>query len=90
MTWQQSMLNSVIIVFKFVCLCLAILLTIKQAIKYMENNDSSILTYKKFADNPDDYPTFSFCFSGDPLIIYTNRVRELQISPKEFSLLWRV
>ena len=73
--------------FRFGCFCLAIQLTIKQAIKYLDNSDSSVLTYQKFAENPDRYPTFTFCFSEDPQIIYTKKVNELRISPNEFSSL---
>ena len=30
--------------------------------------------YKKFAENPDKYPAFTFCFSGDPLITFSNKI----------------
>ena len=75
------------ITFKFVVLCFAIKFTILQGLKYFKNNDSSVLTYKKFAENPKTYPTFTFCFSDDPTTIYTSKVEELYVSQKEFSSL---
>ena len=38
----------------------------KETLRYTENNDRSSISYKRFADTPQDtYPTFSICFSDD-------------------------
>ena len=38
----------------------------KEALRYTKNNDRSAISYKRFADSPQDtYPTFSICLSDE-------------------------
>ena len=41
-------------------------MTKKETLRYLNNDDTSTITYKHFAVSPQDtYPTFSFCFCDD-------------------------
>ena len=53
------------IVFSFACFLLAIYYGITQVVRYLQNKDSSTVTYKIFNEMPDNrYPTFSICLKG--------------------------
>ena len=80
------MLNSATMAFKFICFYLAINLMVKQIIRYAENQDKPVITYRKFTDSPEDYPTMSFCLGGNGGTIYTDKTNELYVSPEEYSL----
>ena len=46
-------------------------MTKTQIIRFIENEDSSAITFKRFNQSPEDkYPTFSLCFKGAPLSWY--------------------
>ena len=62
-------------------------MTIKQMIRYLNNQDKPVISYKRFSSNPNDYPTISFCLGGDPRAIYNKGVNELYMSPEEYSYL---
>ena len=59
-----------------VCLLLLSYLLITQTIDYLENKDSSTISYKRFNQGPlDEYPTFSICLKGSEL--YWNHEKKL-------------
>ena len=47
------------------CVFLTTYMTITLVFRYLENRDTSSVTYQKFNQNPENkYPTFSICFTG--------------------------
>ena len=55
-------------IFITICLLLLTYLFITQSMDYLENKDSSSISYKRFNQGPlDEYPTFSFCLKGSEL-----------------------
>ena len=47
-----------------ICIVLACFMATKETLRYFDNNDRSVISYKRFADSPQDiYPTFSICIS---------------------------
>ena len=68
------------------CFMLAVYLTILQILRYLENNDASVIAFKRFNEPlGDKYPTFTFCFGGDPYVIFSDAINELHIDQKEYS-----
>lgn len=54
--------------------------------RYIENNDSSVISYKQFNEHKGDmYPTFSFCITENPYFIYNDALKELHLSKKEYE-----
>ena len=48
---------------RIVCIGIAIWMSIDQIIRYFENDDHAMVTYKKFHDSArDQYPTYTLCF----------------------------
>ena len=69
-------------VFQVSCVTLATYMSIVFVKKFLENEDVTSITYKKYSQTPKDkYPTFSICFKGTTLYWY----RDLAIF-KSFSL----
>ena len=65
------------VVFTLLCSFAALYMTITQIVRYYEDKDSSMISYKHFNLRPqDEYPTFSICFKGidiywpDPLKLF--------------------
>lgn len=65
------------VVFTLLCSFAALYMTITQIVRYYEDKDSSMISYKQFNLRPqDEYPTFSICFKGidiywpDPLKLF--------------------
>lgn len=82
------MLKSLKTTFRVLCFLLAVYLTAKQIMLYIENPDASVISYKRFNENPEDkYSTVSFCFANDPSVIYNDDLKELYPSkgPEEPS-----
>ena len=72
--------------FRCICLLAAVHMTLQQIMRYVEDNDKSIITSKLFNEGPkDEYPTFTFCFADDPRIIYSEAVHELSISREDYK-----
>ena len=62
-------------VFWIICGSLTAYTTILQFIKYFENADTPIISFKEFNQSPDDvYPDVTLCFDGSPLFkqLYDN------------------
>ena len=54
------------ITFLLVCVLLAGYMTLKESLRYLENSDTSSITFKEFAKSlHDTYPTFSICITDD-------------------------
>ena len=54
-------------VFKSICFLLVGYMTLRQTLRYLNNEDSSSMTYKRFNESPEDrYPTFSICLLSSP------------------------
>ena len=54
--------------------------------RYIENNDSSVISYKPFNENKGDmYPTFTFCIAHNHDLIYNDALMELHASKKEYA-----
>ena len=52
--------------FLLVCVLLAGYMTLKETLRYLDNLDTSTITFKEFAKTNDDtYPTFSICITDD-------------------------
>ena len=71
------MLQSTKLTFRILCFILAINLTVEQMQRYIENNDTSVMSYKHFNSNENKYPIFTFCFASDPNILYNDELKEL-------------
>ena len=72
--------------FTCVCFLAAVYMTIQQIMRYVEDNDASIVTSKLFNEGPHDkYPTVTFCFTKQPEIIYSEAVHELSISSEDYA-----
>ena len=55
-------------IFITTCLFLLAYLLITQTMDYLQNKDSSVISYKRFNQDPlDEYPTFSICLRGSEL-----------------------
>ena len=62
---RKVLLNRVKVLFSLACFFFAIEMTITQIVRYLDNRDTSLVSYKTFNDSPlDRYPTFSICFQG--------------------------
>ena len=60
-------------------------MTVKQVIRYIENNDSSVISYKRFNESPEDqYPTFTFCLANEPLVVYNNELHKFGITKDDY------
>ena len=52
--------------FRVIVFALMTYFVVKQAVRYVENNDAPSFAYKKFLDTPqDNYPIFTFCIEED-------------------------
>ena len=57
--------------FQIACFWLAVHMTVKFGIQYLENNDASVVTINRFNQKPSDaYPAFSFCLKGTAIHWY--------------------
>ena len=65
---EKTLLNRAQSIFSFGCFTLATYYGITQVIRYIENNDTSVITRRTFNDATDSiYPTFSICLKGKDL-----------------------
>ena len=86
MTKLKAMLQCTKVTFKLACFLIAAFMTITQILRYFENNDVSLVSFKRFNERPiDKYPTFTFCFYDDRGGIYSETVTELHVSKEEYS-----
>ena len=52
-------------VFVLSCIFMGAYMTVTQSVEFLENRDSSIISYHHFNQDPSDqYPTFSICLRG--------------------------
>ena len=78
------MLLSLKMSFRVMCFLLAIDLIGMQILRYTENNDASVMSYKRFNENGQNkYPIFTFCFANDPKLIYDDALKELYPSKNQ-------
>ena len=62
------------VLFTMVCFLLAAYMTNTQVIRFLRNDDSTTIAFKRFNLSPDDkYPTFSICFTGAELHWYNDK-----------------
>ena len=67
--------------FVLLCFIFAGFTVLNQIIKFLKNEDSSSVNYKKFGDKPSfDYPTYSFCYISTPWSTLQNMFEEQFIS----------
>ena len=53
------------LVFMLACVFMGAYMTVTQSVGFLENRDSSTISYNHFNQDPkDQYPTFSICFEG--------------------------
>ena len=72
--------------FMFFCFILAINMTIKQILRYVNNDDASVVSFKLFLGSKEyEYPTFTICIANDPEIIYTDALNELHVTGTEYA-----
>lgn len=85
-TISKSILLALKVTFMFFCFLLAMNMTIKQILRYANNEDASVVSYKQFMGNHEyDYPTFTLCLANEPEIMYTDALEELHITGKEYT-----
>ncbi len=85
MSLTKSVLHATKMGFKWTCFCLALLLTVRQILTFAANKDVSVISNRKFLEDPNDYPTFTFCLDNDPRAIYNDRIDELLISKDQYA-----
>ena len=85
MSLVKSILHATKMGFKWTCFCLSVILTIRQIVRFAANKDVSVISNRKFLENPDDYPTFTFCLANDPKAIYNDKTDELVISKDQYA-----
>ena len=79
--------------FVLVCFIFAGYTVLNQVIKFLNNDDSSSVNYKKFSINPTfDYPTYSFCYISTPWGTLQNMfeqrlISKYAITAKQWNLL---
>ncbi len=87
MSFNKRLLRSMMNTFTCVCFLAAVYMTVQQIMRFVEDNDASIVTTKLFNEGPQDtYPVFTFCFTNQPEVIYTEAVHELSISREDYFL----
>ena len=66
MSKLEAMLHRAKIVFRFSCFILATLLAMTEMLRYFENSDTSVISFRRFnkEHGTDRYPSFTFCFEG--------------------------
>ena len=65
-----------VVTLTILCSLLAIYMTAKQVMTFLENDDSTSIHYRRFNLSPNDrYPTFSICFTGTEL--YWNKAKSI-------------
>ena len=90
MSFFKRLLHSTMSAFRCVCFLAAVYMTFQQIIRYVEDNDASIVTSKLFNENSRDvYPTFTFCFADDPELIYSEAIYELYVTKENYTDLLR-
>ena len=73
---QKLLIARVKGIFITICLFLLTYFLITQTMDYLLNKDSSVISYKRFNQDPlDEYPTFSLCLRGSEL--YWNHEHDL-------------
>ena len=61
--------------FTLVCFLLAAYMTNTQIMRFLKNEDSTTIAFKRFNLSPDDkYPAFSICFTGAELHWYNDKL----------------
>ena len=78
----------IIIIFKLACFFLAGYMAVTQICRFIENQDTSSISFKRFNRTPKDkYPTFSLCFEGTEFHWYHNMeiFNDHELSAKNFD-----
>ena len=71
-------------VLHFICLLVSIFMASQHIIKYLENKDTSSVTFKAYKDeNRDTYPSISLCFIVDPNHMFINWNLSLNVTSRE-------
>ena len=84
MTLKMSIFYASKILFRFVCFCSAIIMTITMVLRYYENGDTSTISYKRFVVNQEAYPTFTICLTGHPKLVITDKIKELHLTQNDY------
>ena len=77
-----------VLILRIVCSILAIYMTTKQVISFIENDDATAIHFRRFNLSPNDkYPVFSICFTGLDLYWYKARsiYNAFGLSPSQFE-----
>ena len=84
---SKALLECTEVGFTVVCSILAAHMTITQVSRYLENKDTSSISYKRFNHLEEDkYPTFSICLSGYEILWNDEFIfKDLGISPKNLE-----
>ena len=86
MSFFKRLIHSTMSTFRCVCFLAAVYMTVQQIMRYIEDNDASIVSSKRFNEGHNDkYPTFTFCCSGEPEFIYLQAVHELLIFKEDYA-----
>lgn len=63
---QKKLVRNLNNLFALICVLLACYMTSKETYRYLKNDDTSTISYKRFGETVQDvYPTFSFCSTDD-------------------------
>ena len=62
---SNTITNAIKIIFKITCIVAATTLVMMQILKFCENEDKPVISFKEFNQSPNDkYPTYTICFES--------------------------
>ena len=88
---MNTLYRPALVTFNCICTILAGYMIFKQIQIYLENDDTSAISFEKFTDSPiDKYPTYTFCFEdgrrGDMYIDGTENLELGKVMPGNAGL----